>query len=103
MANEKNIYHFMAKVEDVEIRRVEDVDASFTGRDGKQVESHYIKLICDEGEDCNRVIFKDRDMSHLTKYKRGQVGTMYLRIDVEEDFGAKAKFVVVDFVPNAED
>jgi hypothetical protein len=43
------------------------------------------------------VFFKDKDMSHLETYKRGQVGTMVIRVDVEEDFGSKAKFLVTEF------
>ena len=39
-------------------------------------------------------------MSRLKKYKRGMIGTFTLRIDVEEDFGAKAKMLVVDFKEN---
>lgn len=97
MANEKQIYHFNAEVKDVEIRRVEDVDASFENSKGEKVESHYIKLTCDVGEDMDRVFFKDKNMGNLERYKRGMIGTVTLRIDVEEGFGSKAKFLVVDF------
>ena len=97
MATEKQVYHFTAEVKDVEIRKVEDVDGSFEGKDGKTVESHYIKLTCDVGEDMDRVFFKDRNMSNLDKYKRGMVGTVVLRVDVEEGFGSKAKFLVTEF------
>lgn len=97
MATEKQIYHFTAEVKDVEIRKVEDIDASFDNSKGEKVESHYIKLTCDVGEDMDRVFFKDKDMGNLEKYKRGMVGTFFLRIDVEEGFGAKAKLSVIDF------
>lgn len=97
MAIEKQVYHFTAEVKDVEIRKVEDIDASFENSKGETVESHYIKLTCDVGDDMDRVFFKDKDMSNLDKYKRGQVGTFFLRIDVEEGFGNKAKFLVTDF------
>lgn len=100
MATEKRVYHFTAEVKDVEIRRVEDIDASFENKKGEKVESHYLLLTCDVGEDMDRVFFKDKDMSHLETYKRGQVGTMVIRIDVEEDFGSKAKFLVTEFKPN---
>lgn len=55
---EKQVYHFTAEVKDVEIRRVEDVNASFEDKNGKLVESHYIKLTCDVGEAMDRVFFK---------------------------------------------
>lgn len=100
MANEKQVYHFTAEVKDVEIRKVEDIDNSFKDNKGNKIESHYIKLTCDVGEDMDRVFFKDKDMGNLEKYKRGMVGTFFIRIDVEEDFGSKAKFLVVDFVEN---
>ena len=102
MATEKQLYHFTAEVKDVEIRKVEDIDASFENSKGETVESHYIKLTCDVGEDMDRVFFKDKDMSHLETYKRGMVGTVVLRVDVEEGFGAKAKFLVTDFKENKE-
>lgn len=97
MAAEKQVYHFTAEVKDVEIRKVEDVDASFQNAKGEAVESHYIKLTCDVGESVDRVFFKDKDMGNLEKYKRGMVGTFFIRVDVEEGFGAKAKFLVTDF------
>ncbi len=102
MATEKQVYHFTAEVKDVEIRKVEDIDASFEGKDGKTVESHYIKLTCDVGKDMDRAFFKDKNMENMKKYKRGMVGTVVLRVDVEEDFGSKAKFLVTDFKENAE-
>ena len=102
MATEKQVYHFTAEVKDVEIRKVEDVDASFENAKGETVESHYIKLTGDVGEDMDRVFFKDKDMSNLDKYKRGMVGTVVLRVDVEEGFGGKAKFLVIDFKENEE-
>lgn len=97
---EKQIYHFTAEVKDVEIRKVEDVDASFQNAKGETVESHYIKLTCDVGEDMDRVFFKDKDMANLSKYKKGMTGTFFIRVDVEEGFGAKAKFLVTDFKEN---
>lgn len=97
MATEKQVYHFTAEVKDVEIRKVEDINASFEDKNGKTIESHYIKLTCDVGEDMDRVFFKDKDMGNLKKYKRGMVGTVFLRVDVEEGFGSKSKFLVIDF------
>lgn len=102
MATEKQIYHFTAEVKNVEIRKVEKIDASFENNKGEKVESHYIKLTCDVGDDIDRVFFKDKDLTNMDKYKRGMVGTIFLRIDVEEGFGSKAKFLVTDFEENAE-
>lgn len=102
-SSEKQVYHFTAEVKDVEIRRIEDIDASFTDKNGKLVESHYIKLTCDAGENVDRVFFKDKNMENLKKYKPRMVGTFFIRIDVEEDFGSKAKFLVTDFKENGVD
>lgn len=96
----KELYHFIAEVKDVEIRKVEDIDASFENSKGEKIDSHYIKLTCDAGENVDRVFFKDRDMSRLDTYERGQIGTFTIRIDVEEGFGNKAKILVTDFKPN---
>jgi len=97
MANVKRKYVIRAEIKDCEIRKVEDVDASFVSRDGKQIESHYIELTCDVGDACERIYLKDRDMSNLGKYHRGQVGTFHVRIDVEEGYGSKTKINVVSF------
>ncbi len=97
---EKQIYHFSAEVKNVEIRRVDVIDASFMNEKNEKVESYYIKLTCDVGEDMDRVFFKDKDMGNKEKYKKGMVGTVVLRVDVEEGFGSKSKFLVTDFKEN---
>lgn len=98
MANEKQVYHFTSQVKGVEIRKVENIDASFENNKGEKVESHYIKLTCDVGENMDRAFFRDKNMENLSKYKRGMFVTLFLRIDVEEGFGSKAKFLVTDFI-----
>lgn len=98
MATEKQLYHFTAEVKDVEIRRIEEVTETFPSKDGKTtIESHYIKLTCDVGEEMDRVFFRDKDMSNLNKYEKGMKGTCSVRIDVEEGFGRKATILVIDF------
>lgn len=94
---DKKTYTIRAEIKDCEIRKVEDVANTFT-KDGKEIEYHKIVLACDVGEDCDRIYLTDKDMSNLAKYKRGMVGTFKIRIDVEEDFGTKAKILVTDFI-----
>ncbi len=95
----KQVYHFNSKVDDVEIRRIsEDVNQFINKDTGEVKEYHSIKLICDVGEDMDRVIFKDKNMGHMQFYFKGLFGTFILRIDVEEDYGAVAKFTVIDFL-----
>lgn len=95
--SEKRIYTINAEIPDCEIRAVKDVDASFI-KDGKTIESHYIELMCDVGESCDRIYLKDKDMANLKKYKRGDIGVAKIRIDVEDDFKAKYKILVTDFI-----
>lgn len=97
MAAEKQIYHFTAEVKNCEIRKVEDIKTCFVNKKGETVESHHILLTCDVGENMDRAFFKDKDTGNLKKYKRGAVGTLTIRVDVEEGFGSKAKFLVVDW------
>lgn len=94
---EKKVYHFTAEVKDVEIRKVEEITTEFKNKKGETVESTHILLTCDVGEDMDRVFFKDKNLTRLNRYKRGETGTFFVRIDVEEDFGSKAKLTVLDF------
>lgn len=96
-SSEKRIYHFDAKIEDCEIRKVEEYKNTFKSKDGKDIEYSYILLSVDVGEDCERIYLKDKDMANLKVYKRGMMGDFIIRIDVEEDFGSKCKFLIKDF------
>ena len=89
-------YTLNCKLENVEIRKVEDVDKSFKNKKGETVEAHEILLACDD-ENEDRIFLHDKNMENLAKYKRGMIGTFKIRIDIEEDFGMKAKITVVDF------
>lgn len=95
---EERVYHFNAKIENCEIRKVEQVDGSFVASDGTTREYHRILLTVDEGEDFNRIFLKDKNMENLQKYKRGMIGTFTIRVDVSEGYGGKTKFLVTDFV-----
>ncbi len=97
---DKRVFHFNAKIENCEIRSVKDIDSSFKNKQGETVESHQIELMCDYGDDCERIYLIDKDMSNLDKYTKGQIGTFIVRIDVEQDFGTKCKMTVVGFNEN---
>ena len=97
MATEKQLYHFTAEVKDVEIRKVERIDYTFNNSKGEPVETHYIQLTCDAGDNMDRVVFKDKDVANLDRYKRGMIGTAIIRVDYEEGYGSKTKFTLVDF------
>lgn len=94
------VYKLMAKIEDLEIRRIEDVDGTWE-KDGKVCGSHYILLSCDQGEDAERIYLIDRNMENIDKYKRGMLGNAVVRIDCQENFfETKAKIVLIDFKEN---
>jgi hypothetical protein len=97
---EKRVFHFNAKIEECEIRGIKDIDNSFKNKQGELVESHHIELMCDYGEDCERIYLIDKDMGNLDKYKRGKIGTFIVRLDVEQDFGMKCKMTIVGFEEN---
>lgn len=81
-----------------EIRKAEQLDNSFVSKDGKTINSSSILLKVDD-DDEERIELIDKDMSHLAAYKKGQVGTMTLRLDIMKDFGTKytAQILVVSF------
>ena len=81
-----------------EIRKAEQLDNSFTSKDGKEINSSSILVKVDDDEE-ERVELIDKNMSHLSAYKKGQVGTMTLRMDIMKEFGSKytAQMLVVSF------
>ena len=102
MADKKEVvvkYVIAAELKDCEVRKVTDVDASFE-KDGKRFGGHHILLDVDQGEDCNRIHLIDYNMENLQAYKRGDMGTFTVRVDIEEPtFGTqcKCKISVVGF------
>ena len=103
MSNEKpdkRLYKFTAEIKDCEIRKIEDVNSCFINENGKRVENRYILLSIDQGEQCDRLFLKDKNMDRLNKYKRGITGTFTVNILVEEEYGCKCKIYVTDFISN---
>lgn len=87
-----------------EVRKVEELDNSFTSKDGKQIESKAIAIKVDD-DDGERVELIDRSSDHLTGYKRGMMGTFTLRLDLEKKFGVgkyDAVMTVIDFKEDEE-
>lgn len=90
---------YMAKVENVEVRKVEEIKNEFTNKSGSVVESSYLLIQCDD-ENEDRIYFEDRNVGNINKYRRGAVGTFVLRVDFARGFGEKNKITVVDFIEN---
>lgn len=100
MANIKETYMTKQIKLHAEVRKVEDLDVSFTPKEGKRVEKHVLALKVDD-DDEERVLLFDTDMSH--KYEKGQTGTFTLRMDMEREFGTgnyTAKILVITFEPD---
>lgn len=104
MANNEK-FHYLATVPNCEIRKVESISDEFTVTEKgeeKTIKSEYLYLTCDVGDDMDRAFFKDKNLSNKDTYKRGMVGTLTVRIDVDTGFKGKTTITVVDFKENAE-
>ena len=82
-----------------EIRKVEEIDNSFEGKDGKVIESKSVLLKIDDDEE-ERVELYDKNSDNLTNYRKGQIGTFTLRLDYKPTFGAgnfEGKMLIIEF------
>lgn len=84
-----------------EVRKVETVTNSFTGKNGKPIESKAVKVSIDD-DDENRIVLYDKSSDYMDKYCKGMTGTFKLRLDVEMrpvGFGSidKGSLLIVDF------
>lgn len=61
----------------MEVRKVEEVELEIGDNTYKSLNVHF------DDEDCNRLVFKDKIIENIEKYKRGTVGTLKLTISVE--------------------
>jgi hypothetical protein len=94
----KRNYSLYVELPEVEIRKAEVVEGSFTTKAGEEKVTRKIELAVDD-KDLNRVYLVDKDLSHEELYKRGTIGTFKLKIDLEEEFGTKAKIHILEFIP----
>lgn len=96
----KRNYSLYVELPEVEIRKAEVVEGSFIAKSGEEKVTRKIELAADD-KDLNRIYLSDKDLSHEELYKRGTIGTFKLKIDLEEEFGIKAKIHVLEFIPEA--
>ena len=96
---EKRLFKFDAEVKNVEIRGVRTITDSFTSKEGKFVEYKYLEIACDD-EYGERIYFKDKSVANESKYKRGMIGNIKLRIDVETGFKGHTKITLLEFIEN---
>lgn len=87
-----------------EIRKVEEVDTSWTDKEGKPHESKAILLKVDD-DDEERVELYDKQSDAIGSYAKGQVGTFTLRLDYKPTFGVgniEGKILIIGFEEDAE-
>lgn len=87
-----------------EIRKVEEVDTSFTNKDGKLVEGKATLLKVDD-DDEERIELYDKQSDAIGTYAKGQVGTFTIRLDYKPTFGTgnhEGKMLVIGFEEDAE-
>lgn len=68
------IQTFVTKIEKMEVRKIEIIENEINEKVYRHMLVHF------DNEDGDRLIFKDKDMSRESTYKRGVIGTLYLRI-----------------------
>lgn len=87
-----------------EIRKVEEVDTSWTNKEGKLVEGKAILLSIDD-DDMARVMMYDKCSDNITSYKVRQTGTFTIRLDYKPTFGTgniEGKILIIGFEEDAE-
>lgn len=102
---------YISIIENMEVRRVEEIEKIIKAKDKniKDIEDRYLEVGFDD-IDCNRLVFKDKDMSRANFYKRGMIGTLALQTTTEfitkyNENGKpytyeKTSTIIHDFFPN---
>ena len=68
---------FTVKMNGMEVRKVEEVELEIGENTYRSLNVHF------DNEDCDRLVFKDKDMENKDKYQRGTIGTLELTISTE--------------------
>lgn len=71
------VQSFVVKLPKMEVRKVEEVELEIGEKVYRSLNIHF------DDEDCNRLVFKDKDMENKEKYQRGTIGTLELVISTE--------------------
>lgn len=104
------VQSYISKIENMEVRKVEKIEGVIKSKEKnkKDVEYRYLEVSFDD-IDCNRLVFKDKDMSRENFYKRGMIGTLALQTTVEyvskqgtSYVSEKERTVIHDFFPDTE-
>lgn len=104
------VQSYISTIENMEVRKVEKIEGVIKSKDKnkKDVEYRYLEVSFDD-INCNRLVFKDKDMSRENFYKRGMIGTLALQTTVEyvskqgtSYVSEKERTVIHDFFPDTE-
>lgn len=98
----KTSSEYLVTLANVEIRKAEVVDRSFTAKDGKQVDASFLQVTVLDDEHDIIAYLQDKDMTRAELYKRGTIGTFLLSVSVDLGFKGRTKIYVADFKPAEE-
>lgn len=71
------VQSFEVTLPKMEVRKIEEVEFEIGDKTYRSLNVHF------DDEECNRLVFKDKDIENVEKYKRGAVGTLKLTISTE--------------------
>ena len=71
------VQNFNVKLPKMEVRKIEEVNLEIGDNTYKSLNVHF------DDEDCNRLVFKDKLVDNISKYKKGEIGTLVLNISTE--------------------
>lgn len=68
---------FTVKMNNMEVRKVEEIELEIGENTYRSLNVHF------DNEDCDRLVFKDKNVENKDKYQRGMIGTLELTISTE--------------------
>lgn len=68
---------FAVDMKNMEVRKVEEVELEIGENTYRSLNIHF------DNENCDRLVFKDKNMENKDKYQRGMIGTLELIISTE--------------------
>lgn len=71
------VQSFEVNLANMEVRKIEEVELEIGENVYRSLNIHF------DDEECNRLVFKDKQIENKDKYSRGMVGTLTLNISTE--------------------
>lgn len=65
---------FTALMPDMEVRKTEKVKRTYDGKEYERLQVDF------DDKDCNRVVLLDKNLENVDIYKKGVVGTVYVKV-----------------------